>query len=94
MYFEFEYDVSINDLSQIFRLTHPCKSMTHQIYITNNINNKNNWEIHGTAFVSFYCRENNNNGFHVKQNHSGNIEIQFNNWCIPGAGYVVYLIKK
>jgi hypothetical protein len=95
VHIEFEYEVSINDLSQIFRLTHPCKSMVHEIYINNeNKNNKNNWEIHGAAFVSFYCKENNNNGFHVKQKHSSDIEIQFNNWCIPGAGYVVYLNQK
>lgn len=88
----FEYDVPMKDISQIFRLTHPSKSMNHEIYINND--NGIKWSIYGTAFVSFYCKENNNYGFHVNQKQKTNLQISFNNWCIPGAGYVVYLVKK
>lgn len=91
IHLEFEYDVPMQDTSQIFRLTYPSKSMCHEIYINNSIEPK--WKIHGAAFVSFYCEENNNHGFHVKQKHDTNLQISFNNWCIPGAGYVAYLIK-
>lgn len=90
VHIEFEYNVPIEDLSQIFRLTYPSKSMSHEIYINNNPQ----WAIHGNAFVSFYCKEDNNNGFHVKQKHNSNLQIEFKNWCIPGAGYVVYLTKN
>lgn len=64
--------------------------MSHEIYINNNPQ----WTIHGNAFVSFYCKEDNNNGFHVKQKHDSNLQVEFKNWCIPGAGYVVYLTKN
>lgn len=89
---EFEYEVPIYDMSQIFRLTFPCKSMTHDIYVVNE--NAHLWNIHGAAFVSFYCKENNDHGFHVTQKHDTNLQIAFNNWCIPGAGYVAYLTKN
>lgn len=92
IHLEFEYDIPIEDMSQIFRLTFPCKSMSHEIYVNNENNSK--WTVHGTAFVSFYCEENNDFGFHVTQKHDTNLQISFNNWCIPGAGYVVYLAKN
>ncbi len=92
IHLEFEYDVPIHDTSQIFRLTYPSKNMSHEIYINNE--NGEKWNIHGAAFVSFYCKEDNNHGFHVKQRHDTHLQISFNNWCIPGAGYVAYLVKK
>lgn len=92
IHLEFEYDVPIHDTSQIFRLTYPSKNMLHEVYINNEKGKK--WNIHGAAFVSFYCKEDNNNGFHVKQKHDTHLQIAFNNWCIPGAGYATYLVKK
>ncbi|RKI36643.1 hypothetical protein D7V86_25405 [bacterium D16-51] len=92
IHLEFEYAVPINDTSQIFRLTYPSKSMLHEIYINND--NGGKWNIHGAAFVSFYCKVNNNHGFHVEQKHGTHLQISFNDWCIPGAGYVSYLVKK
>ncbi len=92
IHLEFEYEVPMEDISQIFRLTHPSKAMTHEIYINND--NGTKWSIHGSAFVSFYSKENNSQGFHVKKKHDTHLQISFNNWCIPGAGYVAYLAKK
>lgn len=92
IHLEFEYDVPLKDTSQIFRLTYPSKSMIHEIYINNNMGYR--WKIHGAAFVSFYCKEDNNHGFHVKQKHDSDLQISFNNWCIPGAGYVAYLVNE
>lgn len=92
IHLEFEYEVPIYDTSQIFRLTYPCKKMVHEIFVNNE--NGKPWNIHGAAFVSFYCKENNEHGFHVKQKLDSNLRIEFNNWCIPGAGYVVYLVKN
>lgn len=92
IHLEFEYEVPIYDTSQIFRITYPCKAMTHEIYVNNE--KGQSWNIHGAAFVSFYCKENNDHGFHVTQKHDTNLQIAFNNWCIPGAGYVAYLAKK
>lgn len=92
IHLEFEYEVPIYDTSQIFRLTYPCKKMVHEIYVNNK--KGRSWNIHGAAFVSFYCKENNDHGFHVKQRYDSNLQIEFNNWCIPGAGYVVYLAKN
>lgn len=89
---EYTYDVPISDVTQVFRMTVPCKSTTHDIYINTN-NCKDKWVLQGAAFVSFYCEENNNHGFSVKQKHESNLQITFNDWCIPGAGYMVYLSK-
>lgn len=92
IHLELEYDVPIYDTSQIFRLTYPAKSMVHEIYVNNK--KAESWSIHGAAFVSFYCKENNEHGFHVTQKHDADLQIAFRNWCIPGAGYVAYLSKN
>lgn len=92
IHFEVEYDVPIYDTSQIFRLTHPAKSMVHEIYVNNKTAHM--WNIRGAAFVAFYCQENNNHGFHVTQKHETDLQIAFRNWCVPGAGYVAYLVKN
>lgn len=92
VHLEFEYAVPLNDTSQVFRLTYPSKTMSHEIYINNDSGNR--WNIHGAAFVSFYCKVNSNHGFHVEQKHGTHLQISFNDWCIPGAGYVAYLVKK
>ena len=92
---EFEYEVPIDDISQIFRTTLPCKRTEHTIYMKNDIDGSNQWKVHGTAFTSFYCRDDESeNGFHVEQKVDTNLKINFKNWCIPGAGYVVYFSKK
>ena len=92
---EFEYEVPIDDISQIFRMTLPCKRTEHTIYMKNDINGSNTWKIHGTAFTSFYCsNDESENGFHVEQKVDTNLKINFKNWCIPGTGYVVYFSKK
>lgn len=92
IHIELEYEVPISDISQTFRLSYPCKSINHNIHVKN-IKNEN-WTIVGTAFTSFYYAQKNNRSMHVKRPVDTNIAIQFDTWCIPGAGYSVYLVKK
>lgn len=95
IHIEFEYEVPIHDITQVFRLTLPCKKIEHAIYMQNGRNGENNWKLHGHAFTSFYCKEEDGeNSFRVEQHVDSNIKINFQNWCIPGAGYVIYFSKK
>lgn len=90
IHLELKYDVPKEDLSQVFRATHPCKSMKHEIFVVNSPN----WVVHGTGFTSFYIKEDNNNSFHVTYKQDSVLLIEFDDWSIPGAGYVAYLAKK
>lgn len=98
IHIEFEYDVPISDISQIFRLSYPCKSTKHSIYIINDYNMSDNqqseWSIVGTGFTSFYYNGSPKKELRVKRHVDTNMEISFDDWCIPGAGYSVYFIKK
>lgn len=99
IHIEFDYEVPISDISQIFRLSYPCKSTKHSIHIVNNHHNvpKNKqceWSIVGTAFTSFYYNGSPKKEMRVKRPVDTNIEISFDDWCIPGAGYSVYFIKN
>lgn len=94
IHIELEYEVPISDISQTFRLSYPCKSINHNIHVENIKNRNEHWTIVGTAFTSFYYGQKNNQSMHVKRPVDTNIAIQFDTWCIPGAGYSVYLVKK
>ena len=92
VYLDFEYDVPISDPTQIFRTSYPCRSVKHEIILKGDTSN---WDIQGTAFTAFYLKENNQHGFSVKKKSNNTIlEINLNDWCIPGAGYMIYLNKK
>lgn len=94
IHIEFDYEVTISDISQIFRLSYPCKSTNHNIHIQNIKNSNGDWMIVGTAFTSFYYDKNNDQGMHIKRPIDTNIQICFDDWCIPGAGYSVYFVPK
>ena len=98
IHIEFDYEVLMSDISQIFRLGYPCKSTQHSIYIINDHNMSGNqqskWSIVGTGFTSFYYNGSPKKELRVKRPVDTNIEITFDDWCIPGAGYSVYFIKK
>ena len=98
IHIEFDYEVLMSDISQIFRLGYPCKSTKHSIHIVNNHSSDGNpkmeWSIVGTGFTSFYYNGSPKKELRVKRPVDTNIEITFDDWCIPGSGYSVYFIKK
>lgn len=94
IHIEFDYEVTMSDTTQTFRLRYPCKSTNHNIHIQNIKGDNEHWTVSGTAFTSFYYGQNDNQGMHIKRPVDTNIEICFDNWCIPGAGYSVYFIAK
>lgn len=93
---EFEYDVPIDDLTQVFKLVLPCKSLEHTMIMQNvkgkNQNNKE-WKLRASAFTSFYCNQNDESGFNVEI-EPGYVKVNFRDWAIPGAGYVVFFNEK
>ena len=90
---QFEYKTPIYDTTSAFKLLLPSKSIEHKIFIKNERNAATEWKIHGNAYTSFFCGNNNENGFSVSNDLDTNMTIKFEKWCIPGAGYVISYIK-
>lgn len=91
---EFEYEIPISDINQIFKITKPCKRLEHTIELLGNKENVNNWRVSANAFTSFYCKESDDDkGFSVDQLSDTLVRINFRDWIIPGAGYVVNLCE-
>lgn len=90
---EYEYITTQNDLTQTWKLVHPCKKTEHTICIKDE--NPNGWLLKASAFASFYHNSSPlEKKFKVDQAVDNNVKIEFNDWTIPGAGYVVSYVKK
>ena len=90
---EYEYITTQNDLTQAWKLVYPCKKTDHTICIKDE--NSNGWVLKANAFASFYHHTSPLEGkFKVDQAVDNNVKIEFNDWTIPGAGYVVSYVKK
>lgn len=88
---EYEYKTLQTDLTQSWRLRYPCKKTEHTISIKGN----NNWNLKANAFASFFHAGSKlANDFKVEQTVDNQAKIQFSEWAIPGAGYVVSYNKK
>lgn len=89
----YEYDVPMCDFTQSFKLVLPCKYFRHKIFLEGN--NINKWEIDAQGFASFF-----NDGSSIQDQFSVSLpshtsaEIEFKNWVIPGAGYVISFRKN
>lgn len=87
---EFEYDIPITDNIQAFKVVKPAKRLEHTFIMTNE-ENAEKLGFSANAFTSFYCSE--GEKFKIEAMNDTDVKIRFEDWIIPGAGYVV-IIKK
>lgn len=91
---EFEYNVPITDLTQVFKITLPCKRLKHTLIMEDEVGGSK-WGLQASAFTSFFCSsDDKDSGFEVEHKNDKVTTINFDNWIIPGAGYVAYFSKK
>lgn len=89
----YEYDIPISDTIQVYKIAKPSKKLDHELFIEEK--NGNNWSVKANAFTAFFVSSNvEESSFSVEQTVPTNVKISFNDWAIPGAGYVARLIKK
>lgn len=89
---EYEYEVPISDFSQTQKNLLPCKKLSHQVYLIGK--EQQEWSLQMNGFAPFYFMGSDLAGtFEVKQNTLYNVEFHFNQWTLPGAGYVVSFNK-
>ena len=94
VHMEYEYKVPMYDRLQNYKITLPCRSLDHRITIKND-GNVNIWELRGSAYTAFYCRQPTADAkYKIEQTSPNFINIMFNDWVFPGAGYSIYYDKK
>ena len=92
---EYTYNMPIRDQLQSYKITLPCKRLEHQIKIKPDAVSKTPWEVKTNAFTAFYYRQKDADcKFKVDQNGSDYTRIVYDDWIIPGGGYVLYFGKK
>lgn len=83
---DLSYDIPLRDLTQVYKITSPCKSLNHEFYIAED----SNWRLNAKAFTAFFCNEEEeHSNFEIVQPRGTRVKIEFNDWCLPGAGYVI-----
>lgn len=88
---EYEYDTAQSDLTQSWKLKYPCKKIQHTVTIKGN----NQWNLKANAFASFYHANSKlETRFNVEQSIDKCTKVVFDEWTIPGAGYVVSYNKS
>ncbi|MGN0155682.1 MAG: hypothetical protein ACI39N_00405, partial [Lachnospiraceae bacterium] len=89
---EYEYEVPDYDLTQVYKMTRPCKKFIHEFYMKGDLDNKGKWGLTGNAYTAFFCNQNDPEAnYKVEQSIDESITIRFNKWTLPGAGYVILL---
>lgn len=92
---KYSYNIPISDQIQSYKITFPCKKLEHQMRIKEDNETKEKWQIKTNAFTSFYYRQKDaDSKFKVEQNGNDMCTIKFDDWIIPGGGYVNYFCKK
>lgn len=81
---EVEYLSSKIDKSYGFKLAYPCAKLDHNIRI------KGKWIIEATSFFSFDNFKNDSKISEVERIVQDNVAIKYNDWALPGDGYIVY----
>ena len=85
----YEYEILQSDIVQSYKLNYPSKILEHEISI-----NSNAWEITGDAYTAFYFPDVYDRDYTVVQSVPTSIRIDFREWSMPGAGYMVTFLKK
>ncbi len=88
--YKIEYEIPYSDITQIYKMTRPCKNLQHEFFMKKDIHNKDVWKMDGNAFTTFF-EENEEEfpRFKVDQIVDETIKISFDEWALPGAGYVI-----
>lgn len=85
-----DYEIPYNDVTQIYKMTKPCKNFLHEFFMKSDVRNCDKWKMSGNAFAAFYCMEEEEmSRFKVKQSVNESLSVSFRGWTLPGAGYVI-----
>lgn len=90
----YEYNVPIFDITQSYKITLPCKKLDHEFRINEDCGTREKWTLSASAFTTFFCNQKEyDSKYKVEQSTDDRVKIIFNDWALPGAGYVVTLNK-
>lgn len=90
VYIEYQYYSPMTDFTQTFKSILPCREFCHKVFIEGKYDN--NWTFAINGFTPLYYPGSNlSDKFKVNVHTSKSGEVIFNNWCLPGTGYVVSL---
>lgn len=85
-----DYEIPYDDVTQIYKMTKPCKRFLHEFYMKKDLYKIDEWKMSGTAFAAFYCLEEEEKPkFKVEQEVDESLSVSFKEWALPGAGYVI-----
>lgn len=91
---EYEYEIPDYDILQSYKVNYPCRKIEHTFNIAS-VDRSEKWELAGDAYTAFSFPEaGEDEGSVVKQSVPNSMRVQFENWSLPGAGYVVAFLKK
>lgn len=91
----YEYNMPINDKIQSYKLTLPCKNLVHKIKIKKDQGTNNEWEIKTNGFTAFYYRQKEEDSkFKIEPSGSDFVRVSYEDWIIPGGGYILFFDKK
>lgn len=85
----YEYQIPQSDITQSYKLNYPSKTLEHEISMSGD-----GWEITGDAFTAFYFPDMYDKDYAVAQTVPTSIRVDFRDWAVPGAGYIVTFLKK
>lgn len=87
---EYHYYSPMSDFTQTFKSIIPCKEFCHKVFIDGKYDN--NWTLAINGFAPLYYPGSDlSDRFKVNVHTKKSGEVVFNNWCLPGTGYVVSL---
>lgn len=90
VFIEYQYSSPMTDFTQTFKSILPCKEFCHKVFIDGKYDN--NWTFAINGFAPLYFPGSNlSERFKVDVHTNKSGEVIFNNWCLPGTGYVVSL---
>ncbi|KUO58915.1 MAG: hypothetical protein APF84_14395 [Gracilibacter sp. BRH_c7a] len=90
VFIEYQYSSPMTDFTQTFKSILPCKEFCHKVFIDGKYDN--NWTFAINGFAPLYFPGSNiSEKFKVDVHTNKSGEVIFNNWCLPGTGYVVSL---
>jgi hypothetical protein len=89
----FEYEVPMFDLTHTYRISTPCKKLNHNIILDGK--EAQEWELIVSGFAPGINDDaEDGNNYQVSLLTSSNAQINFQDWTLPGEGYVVILKSK
>ena len=91
----YTYNMPISDQIQSYKVTLPCKKLEHKVRIKQDRTTGAEWQIKANAFTAFYYKQKEGNSkFRVEQTGNDHTRVRYDDWTIPGGGYVLYFGKN